>query len=275
MTSIYKKFFLLYGPSNSGKSVFGSLCEYLVGVNNCSHIALEQLGHKYAPAQLYGKMLNTSMDTSACELKNLGVLKRLTSGGKDVIEPEGKYAGFRKIRPDRIKLMFATNSAPVFGAKEDKKSIRNRMLVLPFLNEIPPEKQDPDLLSKLIAEKDYIIKKGLKWFKYVMENNYQFPHCQLSEDLLEEFIPTVDYSDNPLQMLIDDGIIELAPQSYITNEGLYGIYKSHCENNFIPSLPYNAFIRRAKTNIFVTAKRIEMSDGKKPNCILGIRYVQK
>ena len=85
MTSIYKKFFLLYGPSNSGKSVFGSLCEYLVGVNNCSHIALEQLGHKYAPAQLYGKMLNTSMDTSACELKNLGVLKRLTSGGKDVI----------------------------------------------------------------------------------------------------------------------------------------------------------------------------------------------
>ena len=34
MTSIYKKFFLLYGPSNSGKSVFGSLCEYLVGVNN-------------------------------------------------------------------------------------------------------------------------------------------------------------------------------------------------------------------------------------------------
>lgn len=131
-TAIYKKFILLFGPTDTGKSLYGSLAEHLVGLNNCSHIALERLGDKYSAARLYGKMLNTSLDNSAVELKNLGILKRLTSGGKDYIEAEGKYAGFCKIRPDRIKLMFASNSLPHISIKEDAASIKNRLLIIPF-----------------------------------------------------------------------------------------------------------------------------------------------
>ena len=41
----FKKFFYLYGKPDTGKSVFGSLCEHLVGINNCSHISLEQFSN--------------------------------------------------------------------------------------------------------------------------------------------------------------------------------------------------------------------------------------
>lgn len=55
-------------------------------------------------------MLNTSLDNSSSVLKNLGDLKRFTSGGKDYLETEVKYGGFHKLRPDHIKLLFASNS---------------------------------------------------------------------------------------------------------------------------------------------------------------------
>lgn len=99
----FKKFFYLYGKPDTGKSVFGSLCEHLVGINNCSHISLEQFSNsKYSSARLYNKMLNTSLDNSSSVLKNLGDLKRFTSGGKDYLETEVKYGGFHKLRPDPI-----------------------------------------------------------------------------------------------------------------------------------------------------------------------------
>ncbi len=259
-TSLYKKFFLLFGPTDTGKSLYGSLAEHLVGLNNCSHIALERLGDKYSVYRLYGKMLNTSLDNSAVELKNLGVLKRLTSGGRDYIEAEGKYAGFCKIRPDRIKLLFASNSLPHISIKEDSGSIRNRMLIIPFLNQVPKNQQNPDLLEKLLEEKDYIIKKAMKAYRRLIENSFEFSKCELSEELLNMTFKNIT-SVNSVEKFIKSDYISVDPYGYVRGNDLYKAYISFCnENGFIPAKE-KTFVNKVANFAFVEQDRVNTDDG--------------
>lgn len=259
-TSLYKKFFLLFGPTDTGKSLYGSLAEHLVGLNNCSHIALERLGDKYSVYRLYGKMLNTSLDNSAVELKNLGVLKRLTSGGRDYIEAEGKYAGFCKIRPDRIKLLFASNSLPHISIKEDSGSIRNRMLIIPFLNQVPKNQQNPDLLEKLLEEKDYIIKKAMKAYRRLIENNFEFSKCELSEELLNMTFKNIS-TVSSVEEFIKSDCISVDPYGYVRGNDLYKVYKSFCnENGFIPAKE-KPFVNQVANFAFVKQDRINTNNG--------------
>ena len=74
------------------------------------------------------------------------------------METELKYGGFHKLRPDHIKLLFASNSLPTLSSKEDPKSIRNRILIVPLINTVPIEERNENLLQELMLEKDYIIK---------------------------------------------------------------------------------------------------------------------
>lgn len=259
-TSRYKKFFLLFGPTDTGKSLYGSLAEHLVGLNNCSHIALERLGDKYSAARLYGKMLNSSLDNSAVELKNLGVLKRLTSGGKDYIEAEGKYDGFYKIRPDRIKLLFASNSLPRISLKEDSSSIRNRMLIIPFLNQVPKNQQDSDLLEKLLEEKDYIIKKAMKAYRRLIENNFEFTQCSLADEMLDITFKHISQKDSVDEFVKSD-YISIEPQEYVRGNDLYTAYKSFCADNGFMPIKEKPFIHQVSLYSFVERDRIDTFDG--------------
>ncbi|MGN0106984.1 MAG: DUF5906 domain-containing protein, partial [Hominilimicola sp.] len=258
--AIYKKFILLFGPTDTGKSLYGSLAEHLVGLNNCSHIALERLGDKYSAARLYGKMLNTSLDNSAVELKNLGILKRLTSGGKDYIEAEGKYAGFCKIRPDRIKLMFASNSLPHISIKEDAASIKNRLLIIPFLNQVPKSQQDPNLLDKLLEEKDYIIKKAMKAYRKLIENNFEFSKCSLTDEIMDITFKNIPQKDSVDEFIKSD-YISIEPHECVRGNDLYEAYKSFCEDRGFMAIKEKPFVHKVSLYSFVERDRVDTFDG--------------
>ncbi len=140
-TAQFKKFFYLYGFKDTGKSIIGELCMYLVGMTNCSHISLHELCDKFSLAQLDNKQLNCCLDNPGEILRKLGNLKVLTSGGTDVIEVEKKYGKHRTIRTNQIKLLFASNNPLQIDSHEDVESFKNRVIVIPFENVVSEEEK--------------------------------------------------------------------------------------------------------------------------------------
>lgn len=255
--SEYKKFFYLFGVSNSGKSVFGELCEFLVGPKNCSHIPLADLCGKYSLAQLHGKTLNVSLDTPAFTLKNVGNLKMLTSGGSDIIESEKKFGKHVRVQSNHVKLLFASNNRLYLDRKEDAASFRQRVLIIPFLVPIPSEEQDKDLLKKLMAEKDYIIKKALNAYRKLLENNSQFPIYTLSEQFLDKWFPEIkEITNGGIEEFLCSDYIMKGIELEVTCKKLYKGYCDFCLENDIMPVVYNVFINNVRQKQYIGDTRI-------------------
>ena len=70
------------------------------------------------------------------------------------------------------KLLFATNHKITIAYKDEQ--FIERLVVLPFLNSVPPEDQDRKLLDKMKDERPAIFNKVLKAFKRLRDNNFIF-----------------------------------------------------------------------------------------------------
>jgi putative DNA primase/helicase len=80
-SSRYEKAVMLYGPGSNGKGVFIKLIEALLGLDNTSHVSLQDLERdKFAPADLYSKLANTFADLKSAKLYTSGMFKTLVSG---------------------------------------------------------------------------------------------------------------------------------------------------------------------------------------------------
>jgi phage/plasmid-associated DNA primase len=80
-TAEYEKAVMLAGSGSNGKSVFLKIIEALVGSQNTSHIALQDLDKdRFAVAGLYCKMVNTFADLKQLKLTSSGNFKMLVSG---------------------------------------------------------------------------------------------------------------------------------------------------------------------------------------------------
>ena len=270
----FKKFFYVFGPKNSGKSIFCNLCRFMVGKKNCSSMTLDALCKPFGPGQLKGKLLNISGDTPAFVLKNLGDIKILTSG-IDSLDANVKFGRFASIDAKRIKLMFASNNPLCIDPREDLLSFKTRVLIVPFPYTIPDDEIDTDLFDKLTGEIDYIIKKAAKKYRKLIDNNYQFPPCQLADNLLNKWFPEHSESSDILGNLIDEGVIEYNSISYLTTSELYDIYKEYCEDKQIVCLPQSTFIQIIRCNPNIQSRRFTLADGTRPNCIFGIKYIGK
>lgn len=253
----FKKFFLLYGPPSTGKSVLGHIMERLVGGANCSYLDLSQIAQRGGGGQLENKLLNINLDISTAELKDLGLFKRATSGGTDMIECETTGQRFVAFRPDQIKFVFACNTFPEISGKEDPKPFFDRMILVPFLDTVPEHKRDYDLKDALWKERQYIIQKALQHYKMLVENNFHFPECQLSEELKGEFIESYDTVGGFVRRccMLDEEVQE-------ENETLYDAYKSFCQQRKQRALSRRSFITRLRSHYRLSDFRPPAPEGE-------------
>jgi len=102
--------FLNLGNGGNGKSVILDYVESLLGLNNVSHVSLQDIEqHQFANAELDGKVANIVDDIEKNELKTSSKIKRLFDGG--TIQVEKKYG-----KPYDIdfggKFIFSCNRFP-------------------------------------------------------------------------------------------------------------------------------------------------------------------
>lgn len=173
----------LYGPSRSGKSTFIRLLEAMVGDENVSSVDLGTLSSdRFAGANLYGKMLNSSADLSAQHVEDISVFKMMTGG--DTIQANPKYGKQFSFR-NRALFAFSANTLPSVG--EASTAYQERIKPFKFAHSFAGE-EDYGLERRLLDELDGILVRWVRaWQRfYARGESYQRTAAEVMAEFTEQ-----------------------------------------------------------------------------------------
>lgn len=221
-----KKALFMYGPGDTGKSILKSLVEHLLGKGNFIGIDLAEIEARFGTGSIYGKRLAGSSDMSFLTVAELKTFKKCTGGDSIFAEFKGQnsfeytFGGM---------LWFCMNRLPRFGG-DDGKWVYERIVQVPCMNVIPPEKQDKFLLDKLLTEREGIVYRMIMALRNVIENGYRFSEPEaVREDRhrYQAMNSTVITFFEDCMMPIREG----EKHRYCTAMKVYSAYQGWCKDN--------------------------------------------
>lgn len=179
-----KCFFVLATAPNSGKSLLGDFIGSLFQDKYVSHMAIDEFGDRFSLGGLWKTALNISMDLpqSTLTTHTVSLIKTLTGDTK--ITSEEKYMP-KCTALNRLKLIFGTNSRIAISAPD--AAFWDRVIIVPFLHEVPKQERNPDLLSHLMAERDDIFSKSVPYVTKLIKRNYDFTLPDIAADMKREW----------------------------------------------------------------------------------------
>lgn len=187
-----KRFVLLLGPSNSGKSVFGNTIAAFFEDEFISAVSASGLGAQFSLAALKHARLNLSMDLTDAALspQAVSIIKSIT--GRDLVPVEEKYQPISRCRIG-CKLLFSSNH--VLKLMTSDKALEDRILLLPFSHPIPKERQNPNLEAMIFNELPGILHKAMEAYCRLVGNNYIFAGDDIfTADMMSEAVLGLDNS---------------------------------------------------------------------------------
>ncbi|WP_455539530.1 DNA primase family protein [Terrisporobacter sp.] len=201
-----KKFFLLYGSGNNGKSTLLQLITALVGGSeNVSYISLSSISdseNRFHRIQLKDKLVNVCGEIPPTYIIETDILKMLT--GRDVITAEKK--GIDPVRFENYANVFMScNKVPRFS--DNTKGFKDRFTIIPMQKNFKENVQNPIINVNNIHINDIINDKPLmeQIISYSIE---RFKQTQYGEKLTEpkvvENILTEYYQEDPINAFIED-----------------------------------------------------------------------
>ena len=176
-----KKAFIFYGVPNSGKSVLLNVIGKIIGKENVSNVALQQLSDSCHVAQLKDATVNIASDLPQAPIKDIGVFKSVVSS-LDVIETKELYKNPTS-QPCYCKLAFGTNQFVPLNRLDANNAAAffERLIIVPFTKSIPEGQRNLNIAEELFEERDYI----LTWaIKRLVENNFVFSLTKESKAVL-------------------------------------------------------------------------------------------
>lgn len=227
-----KKALFLFGDGNTGKSQYKLLIESLLGEKNCQSIDLNQLEARFGTGAIFGKRLIGSADMSYASVNEMKNFKQLTGGDMIFAEKKGEQAFQFEYRG---MMLFVANKMPLFGG-DNGRWVYDRIIPLKCENIISDRERDPQILEKMIAEKNGILQKIIPAIKRVIANGFKFDEPKkvvLERELYEA-------RNNSVVKFIKDKMIS-APTSRSTISVIYAYYKKWCDDNAFYAKDSNQF----------------------------------
>lgn len=267
----WKRFVVMQGPSNCGKSVLGNLLGAFFEEDAVSSVPLFQFGERFALSTLVNKKLNLAMDLSAGQLKQeaVGNLKQIT--GRDRISVEEKYKSPFTTRIDTM-LIFGTNHKISLDSYDP--AFWERMLLLPFNCQIPASRQDPHLGKKLMAEKAGIFRLALYAYRTYLANGRVFS----GEEMCRGLVQTQSTLSATRMDLIADFVeryIEANPDIFTPSADIFDCYQGYQAEYGYGSFPSSSSFSKAlneelnKQKIPYKAEKRRLG-GRTPHGYVGI-----
>lgn len=220
-----RKFFILTGERQNGKSTYLSMIEHLLGPENISSLDLNELGKTFKTAELFGKLANIGDDIEDEFIANPAILKKLTAGNS--VNAEKKYGNPFDFN-NYSKLLFSANNIP--RIKDKTGAVMSRLIIVPFNATFT--KDDPDfdpyIKYKLIQQEpmEYLVRIGIEALKRILENK-AFTKSKAVDVQLDEY----EKNNNPILLFFDEDV-------KIENEPTNSVYRKYHEfciaNNFNP-----------------------------------------
>ena len=266
-----KKFLIMIGLGDTGKSVLGELLRSFFDPNFVGSVDIFKLGDRFSLSTLVYKLINISMDLSDAALTEqaVSIIKQIT--GRDLVQVEEKYKTPYSTKIN-CKLIFGTNHALRMNSYD--QAFINRILYLPFNYPIPPEQQDRNLLNKLLPERPGILYKALQAYRRLVANGYVFSgdnyyNLAYAHQPAEQIANQMD----TLEEFVQNRCVE-EPEGFVATDTLYESYLLFCKslqregfsNKQSFSAKFNSIIKRCP-NVSLYKKRI---NGTPCNGYMGI-----
>lgn len=192
----FKSALFLVGESNTGKSKYIELIYSLLGEGNFASISFADLEERFQSGAIYGKRLVCDADMKVQRAKGNGFFMKITGGDPVQIEYKGMNPFTTK---HRGLLLFASNAMPRWGGNTTDAAY-NRMLIIECNNVIPPERQDPDLLNRLLSERGVIVSLALRALVGAIQRGYKFTRPAAMSASIKQLrrnnCPSVDFFES-------------------------------------------------------------------------------
>ena len=183
---VLKKFFILVGNSDSGKSTFLRLLQVLVGKGNYSAAPMHMLDKRFMFAQMQGKMVNIDAEMSSVRIGEDAASMIRALVACDARDIEEKCEPIYSARLP-IVLVGACNELP--SLDDRYKAMLNRLIPIKFNGSFPSDNCSTSFettITKDFEAMSYIVTHAFMELKGVFERK-MFTLSTDSESLLESF----------------------------------------------------------------------------------------
>lgn len=240
----FHKWLLFNGSGRNGKGVTSELITRFLGYDNVSNETLQRLlTNNFASASLYGKMANIDADLSSDELRETGLLKKLT--GSDWIPGEYKFRQVFHFK-NFSKLIFSANRIPI--TPDESAAFFARLLIINFPNQFLGDRAKPYLIEELTSEEEMscLLSLILKRLLRVLQKGIS------SKSTIEENYVKYMQSSDPIKLFIEMAIDRkvLSENERLTKEQVYQDYDHFCIDKKLSRESPETFSRRLKDEGF-------------------------
>lgn len=245
------KCFILTGKGSNGKSTFLDVIKKLLGKENISSVALNELNSTFKPYQLEGKLANIGDDISSSYIEDNSMFKKLVTGETVNVERKGKDPyDF----DNYSKLIFSCNDIPRINDLSD--GLKRRIVFIPFNAKFSKNDDDfdPFIIDKLLSNEslEYLFKIALDGLDRVLYNR-----AFTDVDVVREEWEKYEKTNNPVIGFLEEGKVEneLVKDVYLQ-------YQTYCVENGLKHLSKTVFSREVCKRGYKT-KQVRI-DGKRP-----------
>jgi len=246
-----QKSFVFVGAGNAGKSTLLSVAqEILLGRENVSNVAWQNLNDRFKTAELFGKLANIFADLPSKNIDDNGMFKSIT--GEDYITVEKKNKAPFSFKP-YAKLVFSCNDIPKnYGDRST--AFYRRLIIIRFDKAIPMDKRDTSLMEKLIFETNGIFMWALEGLKRLIQNDYVFSETDRTKYEVEKY--RID-SNSVLSFV--ENYCEIDNKLFVEIKELYARYKEYCNEsglNPVSQIRFGKEIRENYENIITFRENV-------------------
>lgn len=251
-----KKFALVLGEPNSGKSTFADIICHIVGEENAKGIDLNGVG-RFSNSDVAGMKVVTCTDLRPDKLSSNAAEWLKIQTGNDLVHAEIKYVNGSFSYRSKIKFIFASN----YNVDMFDSTLRDRALIIPMKHSLLPDEIDPYLTDHIVNELQYVFVQMFDALREFIKNGMQF------EDIgeLENYTPrSYLYGESSVSDFFRYRCY-YAPDKKISRSELYQKYENFCMDNCYEKVSKTAF---GKEFAMIVKSHNEIKNGKSS----GVRY---
>lgn len=216
----YCKALFLIGEGRNGKSTVLYILENIIGNENKSSIPLEALNNYHYVANLFGKLVNVSIETNSKSEVYDATFKAIVSG--DSLTADPKYRNPFTFRP-YCKLIYALNNMPRVNDKTD--AYFRRLLILRFNKQFEGSDDNKALKQELLSELDGIFMWCVAGYRRLKERG----DFTIDNKIQAEVDEHRKENNNVIGFVEEE--CELTLDYTISKDDLYQEYRKWCQDN--------------------------------------------
>ncbi len=240
-STIMQKSMIWYGPTASnGKSTLAKILIKLLGIENVSHVELQQFEKRFGTHEINQKLLNLVPELPNTKINDVATFKGVVTG--DEIMADVKYKDRMRIKP-YCKHIFTTNNLP--EVEDTTDGFYRRLNILLFEKKFDVN-SNFDINTYLTQDNlDYLANIGLQaYLKMLNSSTPMFSNEEESQNLIQMY---KQLNDSVLSYLTCNNTSYIYGYDIKSTELWYG-YKDYClQYNLTPikrSVFYKHLIER-------------------------------